>query len=136
MYACSQFLSHVARVGPRAGQVRCLSATATLREKDASKYFVTQPIFYVNSVPHIGHFYTVVLADVIKRYAGMQGKSTKMSAGTDEHGLKIQQAAERVSRDTLLFCTQYSDRFRDLQAAANVDNPDFIRTTDPQHRLA
>ncbi|KAJ1893837.1 methionyl-tRNA synthetase [Coemansia sp. S100] len=133
MHACTRFLSHV---GLRAGQARYLSATTTLREKGANKYFVTQPIFYVNSVPHIGHFYTVVLADVIKRYAGMQGKSTKMSAGTDEHGLKIQQAAERANRDTLSFCTQYSNRFRDLQAAANVDNADFIRTTDPHHRRA
>ncbi|KAJ2062743.1 methionyl-tRNA synthetase [Coemansia sp. S146] len=133
MHACTRFLNYVAL---RAGQVRCLSVTTTLREKDANKYFVTQPIFYVNSVPHIGHFYTVVLADVIKRYAGMQGKSTKMSAGTDEHGLKIQQAAERANRDTLSFCTQYSNRFRDLQAAANVDNADFIRTTDPHHRQA
>ncbi|KAJ2042275.1 methionyl-tRNA synthetase, partial [Coemansia sp. S2] len=82
MHACTRFLSYV---GLRAGQARYLSATTTLREKGANKYFVTQPIFYVNSVPHIGHFYTVVLADVIKRYAGMQGKSTKMSAGTDEH---------------------------------------------------
>ncbi|KAJ2328682.1 methionyl-tRNA synthetase, partial [Coemansia sp. RSA 2681] len=118
---------------------RCLSATTLLREQGGSagnKFFVTQPIFYVNSVPHIGHFYTVVLADVIKRYAGMQGKTTKMSAGTDEHGLKIQQAAERAGRDPLSFCTQYSNRFRDLMAAAKATNTDFIRTTDPQHRQA
>ncbi|KAJ2480916.1 Methionine--tRNA ligase, mitochondrial, partial [Coemansia sp. RSA 2052] len=66
----------------------------------------------------------------------MQGKTTKMSAGTDEHGLKIQQAAERAGRDPLSFCTQYSNRFRDLMAAAKATNTDFIRTTDPQHRQA
>ncbi|KAJ2577867.1 methionyl-tRNA synthetase, partial [Coemansia sp. RSA 1836] len=139
MHARTRLLDHVARVGLRSAPARCFSATALLREQGGSagnKFFVTQPIFYVNSVPHIGHFYTVVLADVIKRYAGMQGKTTKMSAGTDEHGLKIQQAAERAGRDPLPFCTQYSNRFRDLMAAAKVTNTDFIRTTDPQHRQA
>ncbi|KAJ2622231.1 methionyl-tRNA synthetase [Coemansia spiralis] len=107
-----------------------------LDAKKASKFYVTQPIFYVNSVPHIGHFYTIVLADTIKRYADLQGKSTKLSAGTDEHGLKIQQAAEKAGEDTLAFCTRYSGRFRDLMAAANASNTDFIRTTNPQHYKA
>ncbi|KAJ1785418.1 methionyl-tRNA synthetase, partial [Coemansia sp. RSA 2399] len=106
------------------------------REKDANNYFVTQPIFYVNSVPHIGHFYTMVLADTIKRYADLLGKNTKMSGGTDEHGLKIQQAAERANEDTLGFCTRYSDKFRELMAASNASVTDFIRTSDPRHHRA
>ncbi|KAJ2741798.1 methionyl-tRNA synthetase [Coemansia sp. BCRC 34301] len=134
-----RLLSRAFRVGLSSAPTRHLSTTTKLREQgggDVSRFFVTQPIFYVNSVPHIGHFYTVVLADVIKRYAAMKGKATKMSAGTDEHGLKIQQAAERAGRDPLSFCTQYSNRFRDLMAVAKVGNTDFIRTTDPLHHQA
>ncbi|KAJ2295029.1 methionyl-tRNA synthetase, partial [Coemansia sp. RSA 2702] len=109
-------------------------STATVRRRET--FYVTQPIFYVNSVPHIGHLYTIVLADAVARYAGLHGKSTKMSAGTDEHGLKIQQAAERAHEDTLAFCTRYSDRFRDLMAASNASVTDFIRTTSPRHHRA
>ncbi|KAJ2396717.1 methionyl-tRNA synthetase, partial [Coemansia sp. RSA 2559] len=121
----------------RAAEARRLfSFSAQRQEKDANNYFVTQPIFYVNSVPHIGHFYTMVLADTIKRYAGLLGKNTKLSGGTDEHGLKIQQAAERANEDTLGFCTRYSDKFRELMAASNASVTDFIRTSDPQHHRA
>ncbi|KAJ2385031.1 methionyl-tRNA synthetase [Coemansia sp. RSA 2603] len=66
----------------------------------------------------------------------MQGKRTKMSAGTDEHGLKIQQAAERAGKEPLDFCTQYSNRFRDLQRASEAGVTDFIRTTDAKHYRA
>ncbi|KAJ1719921.1 methionyl-tRNA synthetase [Coemansia erecta] len=111
-------------------------ATQARSSQGKDKFYVTQPIFYVNSDPHIGHFYTAVLADTIKRYADMQGKLTKMSAGTDEHGLKIQQAAERAGKDPLEFCTQYSDRFRDLQRASKASVTDFIRTTDAKHYRA
>ncbi|KAJ2793422.1 methionyl-tRNA synthetase, partial [Coemansia guatemalensis] len=101
--------------------------------KAADKFYITQPIFYVNSVPHIGHFYTIVLADTIRRYAQLQGKTTKLSGGTDEHGLKIQQAAAMHGEEPLPFCTRFSDRFRELMAAANAKPTDFIRTTDKRH---
>lgn len=108
--------------------------SSTIRALARDKFYVTQPIFYVNSHPHIGHFYTVVLADTIKRYADLQQKTTKHSAGTDEHGLKIQQAAERAGKDALKFCTKFSNRFRELQKAANSSITDFARTTDQQHK--
>ncbi|KAJ2709394.1 Methionine--tRNA ligase, mitochondrial, partial [Coemansia spiralis] len=106
------------------------------RAATADTFYVTQPIFYVNSAPHIGHFYTIVLADAIKRYAGLRGKVTKLSAGTDEHGLKIQQAADKAGEEPLAFCTRYSDRFRELMAAANASHTDFIRTSEPRHHSA
>ncbi|KAJ2000015.1 methionyl-tRNA synthetase [Coemansia thaxteri] len=136
MYVCARFLGQAARARLLFGARRPLCTTTIRCDKSADKFFVTQPIFYVNSVPHIGHFYTIVLADAIQRYASMQGKVTKLSAGTDEHGLKIQQAAARAGQDPLSFCTQYSGRFRELMTAANVGNTDFIRTTDEQHRHA
>ncbi|KAJ2796661.1 methionyl-tRNA synthetase [Coemansia helicoidea] len=118
-----------------AGRTARLFTTAR-RLAAADKFYVTQPIFYVNSVPHIGHFYTIVLADAIKRYADLQGKATKLSAGTDEHGLKIQQAADKAGEEPLAFCTRFSDRFRALMGAANASNTDFIRTSEPRHREA
>ncbi|KAJ2520894.1 methionyl-tRNA synthetase [Coemansia sp. RSA 1939] len=139
MYAClqrfhraSSRLAAAGTTGPR----RLFGSSKQKRTKDANSYYVTQPIFYVNSVPHIGHFYTIVLADTIKRYADLLGKNTKLSAGTDEHGLKIQQAAEKAGEDTLAFCTRYSDRFRELEAASNASVTDFIRTSDPKHHRA
>ncbi|KAJ2851826.1 methionyl-tRNA synthetase [Coemansia brasiliensis] len=96
--------------------------------------YVTQPIFYVNAKPHIGHFYTVVLADTIKRFGELKGKETRLSAGTDEHGMKIQQAAMRARKDPLEFCTENSDQFRALMKAANASITDFTRTTSPGHR--
>ncbi|KAJ1946040.1 methionyl-tRNA synthetase [Kickxella alabastrina] len=123
-------------IAARAPVSRLFSTGRQLSSTTADKFYVTQPIFYVNSVPHIGHFYTIVLADTIKRYAELQGKRTKLSAGTDEHGLKIQQAAERAAKDPLEFCTQFSDRFRDLMKASNAGITDFIRTTDLNHYQA
>ncbi|KAJ2542546.1 methionyl-tRNA synthetase, partial [Coemansia sp. RSA 1933] len=122
----------------RTVEVRRPFASTTHRlEKDTrNNYYVTQPIFYVNSVPHIGHFYTIVLADTIKRYADLQEKNTKLSGGTDEHGLKIQQAAEKANKDPLAFCTEYSDKFRELMTASNAGITDFVRTSDPQHHKA
>ncbi|KAJ2596054.1 methionyl-tRNA synthetase [Coemansia sp. RSA 1721] len=109
------------------------AVATTVASKSPDNFYVTQPIFYVNSVPHIGHFYTIVLSDTITRYAQLQGKCTKLSAGTDEHGLKIQQAAEKAGKETLAFCTQFSDSFRALQKASNTSDIDYIRTTDPKH---
>ncbi|KAJ1663637.1 methionyl-tRNA synthetase [Coemansia sp. RSA 1813] len=140
MYSCLyrrlHRASHLAAITRAVEARRLFASSIQRREEDANNYFVTQPIFYVNSVPHIGHFYTIVLADTIKRYADLLGKNTKLSAGTDEHGLKIQQAAEKAGEDTLSFCTRYSDKFRDLMAASNASITDFIRTSDPQHHKA
>ncbi|KAJ1965629.1 methionyl-tRNA synthetase [Dipsacomyces acuminosporus] len=150
MYGCVRALRTVAAVPicrPRTASrytcakrlqlaLRPFSASRHVLEEDTGKFYVTTPIFYVNSVPHIGHFYSMVLADTVKRYADLKGKTTKLSTGTDEHGLKIQQAAEKAGKEPLSFCTQFSDRFRELAAAANVSYTDFIRTTDPKHYRA
>ncbi|KAJ2719402.1 methionyl-tRNA synthetase [Coemansia sp. Benny D115] len=115
---------------------RLFASSPPARRQADSTFYVTQPIFYVNAKPHIGHLYTVVLSDTLKRYGDLQGKRTKLTAGTDEHGLKIQQAAERAKMQPLEFCTAVSDRFRKLQIAATASSTDFIRTTDAKHRKA
>ncbi|PHH92242.1 hypothetical protein CDD83_8261 [Cordyceps sp. RAO-2017] len=111
------------------GQCRWSSASATDKP-----YYVTTPIFYVNDSPHLGHLYTMVLADAFKRWQQINGRRAFLCTGTDEHGMKIQQAAARQDMPPRAFCDLYSGRFRDLTAAANVGHDLFMRTTDEDHR--
>ncbi|KAL7811756.1 tRNA synthetases class I (M) domain-containing protein [Trichoderma aethiopicum] len=99
-------------------------------------YYITTPIFYVNAAPHIGHLYTMVLADVVKRWQQIKGKEAYLCTGTDEHGMKIQRAASKHGMDPKEFCDGNSVKFRELAAAANISNDFFIRTTDQEHKDA
>ena len=76
-------------------------------------YYVTTPIYYVNANPHIGHAYTTIAADILARWNQLQGKSSYFLTGTDEHGLKVQEAAEAKGMDPKLFCDHVSKSFRD-----------------------
>ncbi|KAG8533131.1 uncharacterized protein KY384_001914 [Bacidia gigantensis] len=104
--------------------------------KSEKPYYVTSPIFYVNAAPHVGHLYTLVLADVLKRWHALLGKKSILCTGTDEHGMKIQQAAEKAQRDVRGFCDEMHQPFKELARAINVDWDHFIRTSDPDHRFA
>ncbi|KAJ5480828.1 methionine--tRNA ligase [Penicillium diatomitis] len=99
-------------------------------------YYVTTPIFYVNAAPHVGHFFTMVIADILKRWQILLGNDAKLLTGTDEHGMKIQQAAAAAGMDTQGFCDMNCRTFESLAKAANLDNDHFIRTTDAAHRDA
>ncbi|KAJ1918742.1 methionyl-tRNA synthetase [Tieghemiomyces parasiticus] len=97
---------------------------------------VTTPIYYVNAAPHVGHLYSSVLADTLARYHRLQGRPVFLSTGTDEHGLKIQQAAARAGHTSpQTYCDQVAERFCQLGAAAHIAHDDFIRTTEGRHRL-
>ena len=96
------------------------------------KYFTT-PIFYVNDKPHIGHAYTMLVADLLSRYNRFLGKEVFFLTGTDEHGLKIQQSAEKQSIKPIELATKYSNYFRELWGSLNYTNDDFIRTTEERH---
>ncbi|MCE9637626.1 MAG: methionine--tRNA ligase [Planctomycetes bacterium] len=98
------------------------------------RFYVTTPIYYVNDAPHIGHAYTTVLADVLARAHRMLGVPTWFLTGTDEHGLKVQQAAEAKGVPPQEICDTYSQRFRELHARLGVRYDDFIRTTEPRHK--
>ncbi|XP_077987959.1 methionine--tRNA ligase, mitochondrial-like [Glandiceps talaboti] len=99
--------------------------------------FITTPIFYVNAVPHIGHLYSATLADTLHRWYRILGyKDTIFSTGTDEHGLKVQQAAARHSKPTKLYCDQVSLQFKELFNKCNIQYTDYIRTTEDRHREA
>ncbi|KAJ5895237.1 Methionyl-tRNA synthetase [Penicillium taxi] len=111
---------------------------ATATPKNSKKpYYVTTPIFYVNAAPHVGHLYTMVIADVLKRWQVLLGNTdAQLLTGTDEHGMKIQQAALAAGMDTQAFCDMNCRTFEALAKAANLDHDHFIRTTDPAHRDA
>ncbi|CAO3643212.1 unnamed protein product [Mucor hiemalis] len=101
-----------------------------------TKAFVTTPIYYVNAVPHIGHLYSTVLADTLRRYYALHGKEVLMSTGTDEHGLKIQQAADKDNMKPIDFCNKVSKSFESLCEAANIGYTSFERTTNKHHEVA
>ncbi|CAK7273043.1 methionyl-tRNA synthetase [Sporothrix epigloea] len=99
-------------------------------------YYVTTPIFYVNADPHIGHMYSMVLADVLKRWQTLKGRRALLCTGTDEHGLKVQQAAARAGVPPKQFCDETAGVFKDLVKRSGLANDFFIRTTDPDHIAA
>ncbi|KAF8923062.1 tRNA synthetases class I (M)-domain-containing protein [Dissophora ornata] len=109
---------------------------STQTDPTEKPYYITSPIFYVNAVPHIGHLHSVVLADTFKRFQELKGRKALMSAGTDEHGLKIQQAAAEAGVKEIELCDTVSQRFRELFDAANISYTTYIRTTEPRHAIA
>jgi methionyl-tRNA synthetase len=97
------------------------------------RFYITTPIYYVNDVPHIGHAYTTLACDAMARFKRLDGYDVMFLTGTDEHGQKVETAAEGAGMDPLAFTTKVSQNFRDLLPALNVANDDFIRTTEPRH---
>jgi len=99
-----------------------------------SKYYVTTPIYYVNDKPHIGHSYTTILADVLANYHRLLDIPTHFLTGTDEHGQKVQQAADANGITPQEQCDQTVVRFQELWKRLEIKNDDFIRTTEPRHQ--
>jgi methionyl-tRNA synthetase len=99
----------------------------------SERFYVTTPIYYVNDQPHIGHAYTTILADVLTRFHKLAGESTFFLTGTDEHGQKVQQAADKAGETPQQHADKYSERFKDAWKQLNIGYDKFIRTTDPAH---
>lgn len=97
------------------------------------KFYITTPIYYVNDVPHIGHAYTTIAADVAARYRRLAGDDVFFLTGTDEHGQKVQQAAKEQGRSAQEHVDVLHLRFKDLWKRLNISNNDFIRTTEERH---
>ncbi len=97
------------------------------------KFYVTTPIYYVNDVPHIGHAYTTLAADIIARFYKLRGYDVFFLTGTDEHGLKIQKSAEAKGLSPQELADRNSENFKKLWNFLNIDYTYFIRTTDPSH---
>ncbi len=99
-------------------------------------FYITTPIYYVNDVPHIGHAYTTITADAVARWHRLLGDETMFLTGTDEHGLKIQRAAESNGVSPQEQADNTSQRFRDTWADLDVAYDQFIRTTESRHHVA
>jgi methionyl-tRNA synthetase len=99
-----------------------------------SKYYLTTPIYYVNAAPHIGHTYTTIAADAIKRLKRMQGfEPVILTTGTDEHGQKIERAAAAANKSPQKFTDLISNEFRQQWKTLDLQIDRFQRTTDPKH---
>ena len=100
----------------------------------AKNFYITTPIYYPSAKPHMGHAYSSIIADFFARFKRMDGFDVHFLTGTDEHGLKIQRAAEKKGVKTLEFCDELSKTFKDLSKTLNLTNNDFIRTTEDRHK--
>ncbi len=97
-------------------------------------FFITTPIYYPSGKPHMGHAYSSIIADFFARFKKIDGFDVLFLTGTDEHGLKIQRAAEKEGVKPQTLCDQISETFRDLSKILNLSNNDFIRTTEIRHK--
>ena len=96
-------------------------------------FYVTTPIYYVNDIPHIGHAYTTIAADILARYNRLKGNEVFFLTGTDEHGQKVEKAAKERGKTPKEHADSMVDNFKDLWKKLNVSNDAFIRTTDTEH---
>ncbi|WJW79968.1 methionine--tRNA ligase [Bartonella sp. TP] len=100
------------------------------------KFYITTPIFYPNGQPHIGHAYNSIASDCLARFERLKGSKVLFVSGTDEHGLKMQQTAQKLGLQPQELADKNSQIFKDMLAALNCSNDDFIRTTQPRHAEA
>ncbi|KAI2656711.1 Methionine--tRNA ligase, mitochondrial [Labeo rohita] len=121
---------------PRVSGIKHCQASRCFCTKSSKPYYITTPIFYVNASPHIGHVYSAVTADCLHRYKLLKGYTSRFATGTDEHGLKIQQAASNAGKEPLSFCTEVSESFRHVFQRCSISYTDYIRTTEQRHRQA
>jgi len=98
--------------------------------------FITTPIYYINARPHIGHAYTTMLADAIARSRRLLGEDVFFMTGTDEHGQKVERAAQKAGMKTEVFADETAVHFRQMTRDLDISNDDFIRTTEPRHHRA
>ncbi|WDR03316.1 methionine--tRNA ligase [Devosia algicola] len=102
----------------------------------AKPFYVTTAIAYPNGAPHIGHAYEMIATDVIARFKRLEGRDVYFLTGTDEHGMKMAQTAAAMGMPVQELAKRNSDQFRQLAAALNLSNDDFVRTTEPRHHAA
>jgi len=106
----------------------------TLLFSMSKRFYITTPIYYVNDAPHIGHAYTTILADVLSRFHRALGDEVFFLTGLDEHGQKVQQAAEKRGRTPQQHCDELALVWKAFAAKLNLSNDDFVRTTEPRHK--
>jgi methionyl-tRNA synthetase len=100
------------------------------------KFYITTPIYYVNDIPHIGHSYTTIAADIVARWKRLNNFDVFFLTGTDEHGAKISEAAKAKGKEPQALCDEMSAKFKEAWELLNISNDDFIRTTQQRHFIA
>lgn len=98
-----------------------------------NKFYITTPIYYPNDIPHIGHAYTTIAADILSRWNKLLGKDVRFLTGTDDHGKKIAQTAEKVGKTPKEYTDELIPTFKDAWKKLNIKYDRFIRTTDKDH---
>ncbi|MFA5162160.1 MAG: methionine--tRNA ligase [Elusimicrobiales bacterium] len=97
------------------------------------KFYVTTPLYYVNSVPHIGHSYTTLAADVLARWRRARGETVHFLTGTDEHGANIEKIAAANGKQPQQHCDEVAAAYKEMWRTLDIKYDDFIRTTEPRH---
>jgi methionyl-tRNA synthetase len=97
------------------------------------KYYLTTPLYYTNGMPHIGHTYSTIVADVIRRYKRMRGFDVFMTTGADEHGVNVERSAQKAGKTPQEFSTEIAKQWRQLWDDLGIPGDEFIRTTDEKH---
>ena len=100
---------------------------------DKPKYYLTTPIYYTNGLPHIGHTYSTIVCDTIRRYKRMRGYDVVMTTGTDEHGVNVERSAKKAGVPESEFVAKMAAEWRALWEELGVQGDEFIRTTDLKH---
>jgi len=101
---------------------------------EKKKYYITTPVYYANAEPHIGSAYTTIAADVLARWNRILGKEVFFLTGTDEHGQKIQETAEKAGKEPQKFVDEITKKFQETFKLLNISNNNFIRTSDKEHK--
>ncbi|HIH37371.1 methionine--tRNA ligase [Candidatus Woesearchaeota archaeon] len=107
-----------------------------MKKTGKNKFYVTTPIYYVNDVPHIGHAYTTIAADMISRWHKLKGERVFFLTGTDEHGQKVENTAKAKGMEPKAFCDALAPKFKEVWEKLGASYDHFIRTTDPSHEEA
>ena len=97
------------------------------------KYYLTTPLYYTNGTPHIGHTYSTIVADLIRRFKRMQGYDAVLTTGTDEHGVNVERSAKNAGKTPKEFADMVAAEFRNEWDALGLQYDHFIRTSDPRH---
>jgi len=97
-------------------------------------FYVTTPIYYVNAEPHIGHAYTTIVADALARFHRLVGEETRFQTGTDEHGDKVMEAAQKADLSVKDFVDRISNTFRHTWDELGISYDVFVRTTEAAHQ--
>lgn len=107
-----------------------------MAKADKTPFYITTAINYPNGRPHIGHAYEGIATDVMARFQRLMGRDVRFITGTDEHGLKMDQTARKMGRETIDLADEMSGYFKEMCATLNISYDEFVRTTEPRHHSA